>query len=551
MRRIMKRVNTVIVLASLSLLASACGNVSTADGGAPEVSFLTPTAESWSNGVVDFEIDVQGPADRVELWANGEKLASFSQPYSYLWDTNGAAEGDYEIVARAVHMGHAAETAPVKVHVDRTAPVIAGHTPESGATNVSIRDSITVRFSEPMDADSLEGNVTLAAGAHELSRALMLSPDGMTLTVSPLESPSLPESLSLALGALRDKAGNDLGGASWSWTAPYWYAYGHAAGEHGVIALDRMGAPMIAFAADGAIQVARWNLDTHAWDALAGAGEGLEPEIGLDALTQQPIVAFLIQDGTRQTVAVREFDGETWTDLGHVAIGATGDVKGFSMAVDPNGNPVLALRQDGGTNVDLFVTRYSRQHHYWQTLGSRALELDGTHPVDQAHVTLDPTGFLPYVAWGELDGAADTLHAAKWNVSTKSWDLLGGSFEAAAGVANDSVTIVAGNAPIVAWHEGSAIHSAVLAGGAWSPLGSSIDGDSVAMMLAASGPSLVVTSGGVATLHRHTDAGGWVADPIALASGVTGARVVADPTGNPVLALDAAGSVLTERLNHY
>ena len=150
--------------------------------------------------------------------------------------------------------------------------------------------------------------------------------------------------------------------------SPFWQQLGNSATGRGVslaapprevydvsVAVDTDGRPIVAYAqfADGtafqgAIVVKRWN--GSAWQTLSAAvGQGYLPQVRLSP-TGEIFVAWLQDDGTGNSdIRLRKYNGSSFVPIG--GSDSPGGITGtnpwitfpFSLAIDPDGHPVVAF----------------------------------------------------------------------------------------------------------------------------------------------------------------------------------------------------------------
>ncbi|WP_338865138.1 Ig-like domain-containing protein [Myxococcus stipitatus] len=183
------------------------------------VSWVAPSeSRSVVNGPVSTEVSVEGgQAEQVELLRGETVIHTWTAaPYKYQWNTGDGPEGEFALKARATRGGSAYLSAERMVVVDRTAPRIESRQPVPGATQVSVRTAIQVRFSEPVRASSVTAaNVGLTGnGGAGIPATVELSSDGRTLTVAPANVLPTSTTVTVKLGAsgspIVDIAGNAL-----------------------------------------------------------------------------------------------------------------------------------------------------------------------------------------------------------------------------------------------------------------------------------------------------------------------------------------------------
>lgn len=191
--------------------------------------------------------------------------------------------------------------------------------------------------------------------------------------------PVLPRAvyLVLVLAVLAQARRADAG------VSPFWQELGGSARGNGVsqaaspkvvsggsVAVDDSGRPVVVYteypdgnATQGAIIVRRWTGST--WEILsgpAGIGQGHGPQVQV-ASSGAPYVAWLTDDGSGKTdLRLRAWDGSAFVPLGgsdsagRVSGSSIGITAPFSLALDANGNPILAFLGWAQTNVTLSAT---------------------------------------------------------------------------------------------------------------------------------------------------------------------------------------------------
>lgn len=389
----------------------------------------------------------------ISVYEGETRLGSGITPTGGSWSAAFTlGEGTHALTAVAIDAaGNASDpSAAADVVVDLTDPWIVASTPGPGATNVWTRDPITVTFSEPMARGSVgAGTVLLArSGGAAVTNTPSLSGDGLTLTVRPTTLPAVPDTFTLTLNGLTDRAGRALRSVSWSWTAPEWQELGMAISANPRSSLCQ---PAIAVGSDELPVVAaswlgtgtsfglrRWTGTASSWAALPSPTvPGVVTFSALAAASAQDVTAAFVTNSS--DVWAGRFTGADWSG------GAVLDSAQASAA----GKPAMALG----------------------------------------------TGGVPYVAWIEAAGGIDRIFARRWSGS--SWELLGGGALSSATIAAASPTVTAGVTQ-VAWTEtggsGSTAQTSAWSGSAWSAaLGGAFG----------TGPSGVVIpfANGAGTLH--------------------------------------------------
>ena len=68
----------------------------------PYVSFISPNQNDELTG--DIQIELDGDADTVELWLDGNLLTSLnSEPFEYLWTPPSGVFGDLKLIAKSMY----------------------------------------------------------------------------------------------------------------------------------------------------------------------------------------------------------------------------------------------------------------------------------------------------------------------------------------------------------------------------------------------------------------------------------------------------------------
>jgi len=123
--------------------------------------------------------------------------------------------GNYPIKVKVVDNVSAEDLQAFELHVveDTTQPVVAERSPSSGAENVSLRPTITITFSEPMDKTTTENAFSTSPS---FAKTLEWDASVQTLTVYPSEDliPLVSYALSVSAAAT-DSAGNSLIATTW------------------------------------------------------------------------------------------------------------------------------------------------------------------------------------------------------------------------------------------------------------------------------------------------------------------------------------------------
>jgi hypothetical protein len=414
----------------------AVGDGSASDGsandgpkgdGAPGTTTLqitSPLSGAHTNGTVSITVATSGGAapGTISLFLDdGASITTLSapSPYTYTWDTTQVAEGPHTLVAKSASGSPQIVSSPVTVNVDRTAPKVMSTIPATGATNVVLRAPITVTFSEAMAKSSIgAGSIGLTIGGTAIASTATLSADGTIASISIGDPTSfaLPGVFAVNFAStVTDLAGNALVGPtpSWSWNVPDFMSYA----------------------------------------TIAGTGDALSNPVLVISKTFQPTVAFadlfVSSSGSvqRNTLHVQRSDGQTWTDLGRPS--PNGDESyGFSMALDPNDNPVVAWAEKGN---QVYVSSWTGT--VW---GASSTAVDSLAPTgtlaSSPVVRLDPSG-LPVLGWLQKytsQFSMPDIFLTRWTGT--AWTSTPGELGLVGVTAFDLVLDPQGD-PIVAWRE--------------------------------------------------------------------------------------------------
>lgn len=459
----------------------------------PTVS-ITNSSDAFAKGIISIELAVTGNPDSVELLKDGAVLATVAAPYTFVWDTTTQTEKMYSLTARAKKAGTADVVSAAKsVTVDRTAPTVVTRLPVDEITNFLLTDEISVTFNEAILASSVNAaNVQLKIGANVTSSTATLNAAATKITIVPTVLPTLIATISTVLNGVTDKAGNVAVVASTNFTAPDWVSLGgilnidaSKSATIPSIAIDSSGNPIVAFNEEDAtsynIQVKKWNGTT--WASLGGildidaSNAAHRPSMSLDS-SGNPVVAWQEKVGVQFNIHVKKWNGTTWTSLsGILDIDASNTASLPSIALDSNGNPVVAWQEKVGTTENIYVKKWDGTT--WTLLGG-LLDVHTNTNADSAKIAIDSSG-NPIVTWFEFDGTQHNIYVKKWNGTT--WTSLGGilDLDASKGTRYPSIAVDLSGNPVIAWqeHDGTSFNIYVKKwnGTTWVLLGGTLDFD--------------------------------------------------------------------------
>jgi hypothetical protein len=439
---------------------------------AQAVAISSPVATAFTNGQVTFEVIFSGfPPDAVELIKNGSPFAVLEPPYQYSWDTTSEPEGTYQVVARATQGGKTYSSEARTVVVDRTPPVVVGHSPASGDTNVALRAPVYVQFSEPvlLPAGAAGSVVSLTgAGSAALSAQVDLSGDLQTLLISYAPDPAVPSDVALSLRpGITDLAGNPLVlPAPWGWHMPMWQRLGTVRQAPGIggcdLALDAAGRPTVAWSEADGLWVARWT--GNAWETIGASirGPGTFASGPLIALkpTGDPVLAWYEDTDPGSAILyqiiVKHRTPNGWDYMGQNPVGEPG-TNLSDLVIDAGGGVWLGTNDCIGCAVSHAVVRKYDGSMYWPRQGgslNRAAR-NATGP----RLAFDAGGAL-WAAWTESAGFPGIDNYLVYDVFTSRleagvWAGVGGALNANASAPAYSVSVVSvpGGFPALTWKE--------------------------------------------------------------------------------------------------
>jgi len=429
---------------------------------------------------------------------------------------------------------------------------LVSRTPEPDDGNVWVRAPIVLTFSQPLDAatvsdDSIALSVAGAALAHETA----ISDDGTTVTLIISEPPATPALVDVAVtDALRDEAGDAFAGETWSFTLPPWQ-HPEAAGAIGdggrpSLVVDASGAPVVAFIdGDGDAVVKR--LDGGAWSDLGALGAAAEVRL---AAGGDSLVAATFGDAG---VALAEWSGSAWESLGALPVGGIDARPVFDVAVDEDGNAVVAMFASSAVQV----ARWNGQELAGEPpleavaiVRGLALAVDGSAAV--VAVVSGPNALRTFrqmnAGWEELSGGIDVSAAERPDVAAA------GGVIAVSWQKDDSAELATRHAYAARWAGTSqwlrTAHAADL----------DIQADAVATAIALDGERVTMawyegdrTSRKVYAARATTDDASWSFLDSALnvdrSADAIEPSLAMDGNGDPVVAFVEDGQVVVARWN--
>ncbi len=292
-------------------------------------------------------------------------------------------------------------------------------------------------------------------------------------------------------------------------TPPAWEQIGlplntNAAGAPS-LALDSSGNPVVAWQEDDGsgissnIYVKRWN--GSSWVEFSSTSTPLDvtpnknaksPSLALDS-SGTPVVAWSeANTGTpsKLNIIVKRWNSATsaWLQIGSSPnINNNNDAESPSLALESNGNPVVAWREFSASGVNnINVKRWNSTFSLWVPFGSSSnLDINTLKGVDSLSLVLDSSG-NPIVAWSEVGATNFNIYVKRWNstITPPDWEQVGGvgvasslNFNPAENAKSPSLALDSSGNPVVAWHEqkageGTNIYVRRWNGALWGQVGS-------------------------------------------------------------------------------
>jgi hypothetical protein len=316
---------------------------------------------------------------------------------------------------------------------DTTAPTVSSSTPANNSTDVARDTTVTVTFSEEMDADTIDTtSFSLRDGQGAIIPAAVIhNMNTHTATLTPNQMLNLLTPYTATLStAITDLAGNALAGEfNWSFTTED--------GRPGMAELIETGDgdavnPQIAMDANGnaiavwsqvdnsgpdtplRIYANRYSAERWGLPELIGTppGNGWASQIAIDA-NGNAIAVWWQQDGTTFNIYANRYSGGRWGIAELIEF--TDDITiAPQIAVDANGNAIAVWTQMPGGIV---ANRYSAGR--WglpELIGTPAG--NGWAP----QIAIDASGNA-IVVWQQVDGGNTNIYANRY--SGGRWGMAG------------------------------------------------------------------------------------------------------------------------------
>lgn len=205
-------------------------------------------------------------------------------------------------------------------------------------------------------------------------------------------------------------------------------------------------------------------------------------------------VAWADRSSGNYEIYIRRWDGAAWVEMG--AGSATGggisrnagESLAPSLALDPEGNPVIAWQDKTGGDAEIYVRRWDGA--VWVEMGDASASGGGIS--NNVADSLSPSLAVnadgnPIVAWNDIGSGDWEVYAKQWNGS--AWVEIGGS-AAGGGISNNTgwsehtaLAVAPDGAPHVTWYDNSGgdweIYARKWTGSAWSEIGNSASGGGI------------------------------------------------------------------------
>ena len=225
------------------------------------------------------------------------------------------------------------------------------------------------------------------------------------------------------------------------------------------------------------------------------SGNSANPSLGV-GFDNAPVVAWGDFSSGNSEIYVRRWNGSAWVEMNGSASGGGisnngGQSWGPSLAVGPNGAPIVAWYDDNGGNWEIYLRRWNGAA--WVELAGSAsgggLSNTSGHSETPA-LAVDLTG-APIVAWVDYRESGNSeIYVRRWNGA--AWVEMGAGSASGGGISNStraakapSIAVGPDNAPVVAWENyepGSGrgeIHVRRWSGSAWVEMDGSASGGGI------------------------------------------------------------------------
>ena len=193
------------------------------------------------------------------------------------------------------------------------------------------------------------------------------------------------------------------------------------------------------------------------------SGESVDPSLAIGP-DGTPVVAWTDTTSGNSEIYLRRWNDTAWVELGGSATGGgisnTGIESGFpSLAIGHDGAAIVAWFERGVKYIDIYLRRWNGAA--WVELGGSATGggiSDNSGDSSRASLAIGPDG-APVVAWHDDSFGDDEIYLRRWDGA--AWVELGGS-ATGGGISDNSgdstwlsLAIGPDGTPVVAWHDHS------------------------------------------------------------------------------------------------
>ena len=232
-----------------------------------------------------------------------------------------------------------------------------------------------------------------------------------------------------------------------------------------------------------------------------------------------------------------------------------------AVAVDVNGQPIVAWQESPTTSYDIYVKRWRKDLNGWESLGAKLDNLSLQNAIEP-DIAVDQLG-NPVVVWSELAGNSYDINVKRWSTGCcgSSWQKVGNSLDKdlLARADQPAIAVSDNGSPFVVWRESNKIYAKFWDGLSWIDLG-----QVNATNFLASSPDIALDTNDVpviAWLEKGSDGksdvyaskwngSGWksLASLHDTTQDATDLSLTTDLSGRPVVALVLDGNIVVKRL---